>query len=75
MTRVLLVVGALSTLIGLLLWFVGRSSYNFCTGTNDLSGGLVRQNCSMASAHVGLILFLCGIGAILLAGRIRIAET
>lgn len=74
-TRLLAIVGILVTIAGLGIWLDGSSNYSACTAANNFTKGLAATaNCSQTLGHVGLILFLVGVGIVVLAYLLYIAR-
>ncbi len=74
---VLLSLGVLLTLGGLIEWITERSAYQTCTATNGFLGSLVPSTSCSGDAtlsHVGFVLFLIGLAALLVGVIVRFAE-
>ena len=71
--RFLIALGALLILGGLYVWHNGSYNYSICSKVNaDLGPGTV--SCSATAGRVGFFVFLSGIGVLVMALLVRIAE-
>lgn len=75
LTRLLVILGVLMTIAGLAVWIDGTSNHETCTSVNQFTKGPVPpSNCSQTPGHVGFIIFLAGLGVLVLACLVRIAR-
>jgi hypothetical protein len=67
-TRLLVILGVVVIIAGLGIWADGSSNYSACTASNKyLNGVVAASNCSQTLGRVGFILFLAGVGLVVLA--------
>jgi hypothetical protein len=69
------ILGAVAVVAGIGLWFSGDAAYRSCQAVNSFAGAVApAQQCTHTTAHIGMIVLLSGIGAVVLAGLIKWAD-
>ena len=73
--RFITLVGVLVVIAGVYLWHLGSMDYMTCNAVNALVAPLVAPtHCSQTLGHNGFLLFLSGIGVLVVGMLVRIAE-